>query len=212
MEVPSNPKIYHIVHIDRLPSILAMRELVSDVEALRMSLPGTGIGDSDIKERRRRKKLHIYPDLTVGSCVPFYFCPRSVLLLSNHSGRRRTIENRGGQEPIIHLESDLNTTVAWADWNGQRWLLTDVNATLTTATEFNELDHLERLHWDIIASDSWEGQSHVKMAEFLIEKAFPWSLVERIGVMNQSRRVQVERLIQNQVHRPRVQAIRDWYY
>ena len=212
MQPPLEPKIYHIVHIDRLPSILAMGGLVSDVKALQMNLPGTSIGDSGIKEWRRRKTLRIYSDLTVGDCVPFYFCPRSVLLLSNHSRRRPKVENRDGQEPIVHLESDLGATIAWAGQKGRRWLFTDANAAMDDATEFNDLSHLDRIRWDIVRATSWPGQDDAKMAEFLVEQSFPWQLVQRIGVIDRLRKAEVEQLLSGAVRPPPVANIRGWYY
>ncbi|MBE7527723.1 MAG: DUF4433 domain-containing protein [Burkholderiales bacterium] len=35
-------------------------------------------GVAQIKQRRLTSCLNSYPDLRVGDCVPFYFCPRSV--------------------------------------------------------------------------------------------------------------------------------------
>lgn len=212
MEPPPEPKIYHIVHIDRLPSILAMGELVSDTAAVRRNLPGTSIGDSEIKARRRQKRLRIYPDLVVGDCVPFYFCPRSVLLHSNYTGTRTTIENRDGQEPIVHLQSDLGATVAWAGQQGRRWLFTNANAALSDIEEFNDLQYLNRLKWDVISARWWKGKADQKMAEFLIEVGFPWHLVQRVGVMNSSVKQRVEELLVDREQSPNVSVMRGWYY
>ena len=52
MTVPETPKIYHIAHVDRLPSILADGCLWCDAEVLRRAPPGTMIGMGNIKQRR----------------------------------------------------------------------------------------------------------------------------------------------------------------
>jgi len=39
MTVPAQPKIYHIVHVDRLPSIIADGGLWCDAEIVRRSPP-----------------------------------------------------------------------------------------------------------------------------------------------------------------------------
>ena len=52
MTVPANPKIYHIVHVDRLPSIIASGGLWSDKEARQRQVAGTTIGMNKIKKRR----------------------------------------------------------------------------------------------------------------------------------------------------------------
>ena len=80
-----NLKIYHIVHIDKLQSIINSGGLLSDSEVIRQGLNGTNIGMNSIKQRRLKElTLSTYPDLFVGQCVPFYFCPRSVMLYMMH--------------------------------------------------------------------------------------------------------------------------------
>ena len=130
MPVPTEPKIYHIVHVDRLPSIVAEGCLWSDAEARMRSLPGTLIGDSGIKNSRLRKALTSHPGLHVGECACFLFCPRSVLLYILNKGNRPDLPYTGGQALIVHLQADFYKVVAWADANGRRWAFTDRNAAL----------------------------------------------------------------------------------
>ena len=66
MTVPAQPKIYHIVHVDRLPSIVADGCLWCDAEILRRSPPGTTIGMSSIKRRRLELALTSHPHCTWG--------------------------------------------------------------------------------------------------------------------------------------------------
>jgi hypothetical protein len=74
MTVPAQPKIYHIVHVDRLPSIIADGHVWCDAEIIRRSPPGTTVGMNHIKQRRLQLSLTSHPQLHVGDCVPFYFC------------------------------------------------------------------------------------------------------------------------------------------
>jgi len=78
-------------------------------------VPGTTIGMTAIKTRRLSLPLESHPDLHVGDCVPFYFCPRSVMLYLIHQANHPDLSYRGGQGSIIHLEADLHETVARAD-------------------------------------------------------------------------------------------------
>ena len=50
--VPPKPKIYHIAHVDRLPSIVADGFLWCDAEVIRHAPAGTTIGMSSIKDRK----------------------------------------------------------------------------------------------------------------------------------------------------------------
>jgi hypothetical protein len=47
--VPRHPKIYHITHIDRLPSIVASGCLWCDAENVRRGLAGTMIGMVEVR-------------------------------------------------------------------------------------------------------------------------------------------------------------------
>ena len=47
--------------------------------------------------------------------MPFYFCPRSVMLYLIHKANHPELDYHGGQGAILHLESDLNTVIAWAN-------------------------------------------------------------------------------------------------
>ncbi|MDD3435986.1 MAG: DarT ssDNA thymidine ADP-ribosyltransferase family protein [Candidatus Gastranaerophilales bacterium] len=79
---PENPKIYHIIHFDRLKSLIQDNFLFSDAKMNLRSDGGTSIGMPAIKQRRLENRLTSYPDINVGQCVPFYFCPRSKDLVS----------------------------------------------------------------------------------------------------------------------------------
>ena len=68
MPPPANPKIYHIVHMDRLSSIIADGHLWCDAEIARREAgkPGAGttIGLSSIKQRRLNElQLTSHPGL-----------------------------------------------------------------------------------------------------------------------------------------------------
>ena len=93
---PPNPKIYHIVHLDRLPSILDDGFLFSDATMNGRMASGTVIGMPKIKLRRLNNFLTSQLGLRVGECVPFYFCPRSVMLYLLYRGDSPDITYRGG--------------------------------------------------------------------------------------------------------------------
>jgi hypothetical protein len=211
--MPAEPKIYHIVHIDRLPSIIADGRLWCDAEvAQRGGAPGTTIGMNSIKQRRLTKPLNSHPDLRVGDCVPFYFCPRSVMLYLIHRNNHRELEYHGGQGPIIHLEADLRQTVAWADDHNQRWAFTTSNAGSSYFDDYSDLAHLDKVHWDAVKARYWSHSKEEKQAEFLVERTFPWELVSRIGVQSQPTYDKVLDVLGAATHRPTVERKREWYY
>jgi hypothetical protein len=210
---PARPKLHHIVHADRLPSIVADQGLWCDSEVMRRAPAGTIIGMSAIKLRRLNElRLASHPDLRVGDCVPFYFCPRSVMLYVISQANHPELEYRGGQDPIIHLEADLQSVVAWANRRGQRWAFTLSNAGAFYFEDRHDLVHLNEIDWNAVQAREWRNSKEGKQAEFLLERSFPWHLVERIGVISETIYYQVARALPAKGHRPVVEILREWYY
>ena len=219
MPPPERPKIYHIIHVDRLPSVLAAGCLWSDAEMVNRPDTGTVIGMNEIKQRRLNElTLASHPDLRVGECVPFYFCPRSVMLYLIWQGNHVNLTYRGGEGPIIHLEADLRSAVEWANDVGHRWAFTLSNAGARYFEDRSSLDALHEIDWDSVAASTWSGRDvpssvkHGKQAEFLLERHFPWELVERVGVRSVDIVQQVSAAMAGAAHKPAVEIRKDWYY
>lgn len=212
MPIPTDPKIYHIVHVDRLPYIIAEGQLLCDAQMQGREGMGTTIGMSIIKERRLHKALNSQPELHVGDCVPFYFCPRSIMLYIFYMNNHPDVTYRGGQEPIIHLESDLNTVIDWAEENDKRWVITTSNAGSNYFEDYCTIDGLEHIDWMAVNTRNWQSCQESKQAEFLLEDIFPWNLVNRIGVFSPTVKSQVESALLQSNHTPMVSIKRNWYY
>ena len=210
--VPPHPKIYHIVHVDRLSSIVADGFLWCDAEVARRNPVGTTIGMSNIKQRRLELHLSSHPNLHVGDCVPFYFCPRSIMLYLIHKGNDLDLGYRGGQEPILHLESDLRAVVTWADAQQVRWAFTPSNAGSSYFDDYSDLAYLGKINWAAVQAKYWQHLRYGKQAEFLLEHRFPWHLIERIGVYSPVVHRQVINVLPLNGHRPTVEICKDWYY
>lgn len=212
MTVPAQPKIYHIVHVDRLPSVISDGFLWCDAEIVRRAPSGTPIGMKGIKQRRLELTLTSHTGLHVGDCVPFYFCPRSIMLYLIYQGNHLELTYRGGQGPIIHLEADVRASVAWAEQNQKRWAFTLSNAGAYYFEDRCDLTQIGEIDWDAVRATNWQGCKEGKQAEFLMEHSFPWHLVERIGVHSQSVYQQVANALPRGGHRPLVEIKTDWYY
>jgi hypothetical protein len=218
MPQPAQPKIYHIVHVDRLLSIIADGFLWSDATISTRGGAGTTIGMSGIKARRLELELDSHPRLHVGECVPFYFCPRSVMLYLLHQGNHPDLTYRGGQGPILHLEADLHAAVSWAKKHAKRWAFTLSNAGARYFEDRCKLSELAEIDWEAVESRKWSGGTVAssvkegKQAEFLLEEKFPWSLVERVGVHSASVGNQVAQLLKKSSHKPPVSTQSTWYY
>jgi hypothetical protein len=212
---PAQPKIYHITHVDNLASLAAEGMLLSDAAMIERGGPAQAIGMSTIK-RRRVEELHVsaQPGTNVGDYVPFYFCPRSVMLYVIYRANHPELTYHDGQEPIVHLEADLRRVIRWADENGVRWAFSLSNAGSRYAEFRSNQSDLNELDWNAIAakdfrpSDVKEG----KQAEFLVHQSFPFSLFECVGVQSARMQLRVMQSLSGAAHRPTVEVTPEWYF
>lgn len=210
---PSRPKIYHITHVDNLAQIAADGYLYSD----RLMVDRVGptiVGMTSIKARRLTLPVRCHPGDFVGDYVPFYFCPRSVMLYLIHMANHPELTYRGGQGPILHLEADLHDVVRWADSSGRRWAFTLSNAG-ANYTEFrSDLDQLGEINWAGVNARDWRDPDfrEGKQAEFLLHESCPFELITRIGVMSEALRGRVLEILKATPNESTVEVVRSWYY
>ena len=211
--VPDKIKIYHIVHISKLPAILAEECLLSDAEMRNRPTVGAEIGMREIKRRRLEElELASHPGLHVGECVPFYFCPRSIMLYMFHMRNHPDIDYRGGQEPILHLVADFYQVVDWADNNSLRWAFSRSNAGSYYFEDYSSISDLDKVNWNAVTATNWSSCKDEKQAEFLIERRFSMELIEDIGVHSFELVDMVNEILVNAEHKPRVRIAPEWYY
>ena len=219
MPIPERPKIYHILHWDKLASVISSGGLLCDAIIANDPPVGTTIGMTNIKRRRIRKPVFCHWGTKVADYVPFYFCPRSVMLNAIHNKNRNpnsdsSLSYIGGQDPVVHLESDLYEVVDWADDNQRRWAFSTVNASANGAQFYSDLARINEINWDAVATSVWNHAEirESKQAEFLVYGFLPWHLVFRIGVIDAQVHQQVINIVSDADHRPEIVVERDWYY
>ncbi|HPI88466.1 MAG TPA: DUF4433 domain-containing protein [Spirochaetota bacterium] len=213
--VPERPKIYHITHFENLRSIFERGSILSDAECCDQNLDHTRVGMSEIKRRRLEEiRVSCHNNTFVGEYVPFYFCPRSIMLYILYKGNHPDIAYHGGQQPVVHIEADLNNVVQWADRNRILWAFTDRNAGTYYGEFFNDLNDLDHVDWHAINSTDFRnpGIKDGKQAEFLIQRAFPVALIDRIGVMDIRKKKEVDILLKSSSIGLQVEVKPDWYY
>ena len=185
--VPPSPKIYHITHIDNLPNIAANTGLVSDATRIARNLSCSVVGMSTIKERRLKEiEVSCHPKTMVGQYVPFYFCLRSIMLYMLHMGNHPDISYKGGQQPIVHLQADFHKVINWANSNSVSWAFSNGNAGSRLTNFYNHPSKLNEIDWDSVSSSDFRDAKikEGKQAEFLMFDVFPWTLIEKIGIIN----------------------------
>lgn len=218
MPSPANPKIYHIVHVDKLASIAADGFLWSDAELAQRPVTGTVIGMNNIKARRMNElTLASHPGLYVGQCVPFYFCPRSIMLYMIHM-RNAELAYQGGQDEIVHLVSTMDDAIAWAEAEQRRWAFTLSNAGSRDFEDRADRAAIGEVNWDAVVSIRWSGGTvdpsikRGKQAEFLMERSFPWQLVRGIGAESEKVALMAAQAIAGTEHQMTIKSKPKWYY
>lgn len=214
MTVPTQPKLYHITHVDNLPTILEADGLFSDAAMMARGGPPATIGMSAIKQRRLSLPVKCHPGDHVGDYAPFYFCPRSIMLFLVYRANHPELNYRGGQNAIVHLEADLHETVQWSEQEDRRWAFTLSNAG-AYYTEFRkDLGQLGEVDWAAVAATDFRDAqvNEGKQAEFLLHNFCPWRLVRRIGVIDAAAYGIVVRALEKSAHRPLVEVRREWYF
>lgn len=210
MNQPLDPRAvgaYHITDIANLGGIVARGGLLSD--AL-MAGANHNIGYDHIKRRRLTEiQVECCPNAPfVGQFVPFYYCPRSVMLYVVNQGN--TGKPAGCQASIVHLVCRVATLANL----GREWAISNGNAGAYHAVFRKDLQWLNELEWPAIRATSWKGMTHHKQAEFLVMDFVPWTAVELIGCYDEAaaRAVQVALQQAGANHLPEVGVRRGWYY
>ena len=210
----------HPIHISsispissNLASIVGDGMLRSDAAMIARGSPQAAIGMGRIKQRRLELAVKCHPSDVVGQYVPFYFCPRSVMLYIIYRANDPDLTYRGGQGPIVHLEADLHEAVDWAESVGHRWAFSLSNAG-AVYTEFrNRLDQLDEVKWDAVGANDFSGEAKEgKQAEFLVYESSPAApcAADRCGVELVGN-VVLQTLANSSSH-PLVEVRRDWYF
>jgi len=213
--IPQRPQIFHITHVDNLSSIIERGGLWSDAECVRRGLAHARVGMSHIKERRlNRLEVRCHPGTKVGEYVPFYFCPRSIMLYLLYRGNSPELTYKGGEQPILHLAADLLEVAEWAEENQVRWAFTKSNAGTLYTPFYKDLNQLDQINWDAVNAKDFRDPlvKEGKQAEFLLYREFPWHLVGSIGVNSERMVGQVNQILENSDHLPVVAVQHAWYY
>lgn len=213
--VSANPKIYHITHLRNLLGIVEAGVLWSDAKRIELGLDCAIVGMSKVKQRRLKEiEVHCHAGTKVGDYVPFYFCPRSIMLYILHMGNHPDLNYTGGQAPMVHLQADLRATIRWADDRGIRWAFSDRNAGGYLAQFFDSVDDLDKVNWAAVRATDFRDivVKEGKQAEFLLWECFPWELIEKIGVIDAKHSAAIHGALAKATRLPRVSVECGWYY
>jgi len=204
--------IYHITHLRNLANILRDGGLWCDRESTERKLAQVSIAHHHIKERRARRRVPCAPGGVLADYVPFYFAPRSPMLFTIQRGNVEGYHE--GQAPILHLVSSVEAVQS----AGIPFAFSDGHADMDLSRFFNDPHYLDQIDWQVMRSRYWNDtqadgdRKRRRQAEFLVQRFFPFSLIEGIGVFDSLMLERVTALLKEQPVEPPVQIRAAWYY
>jgi ssDNA thymidine ADP-ribosyltransferase, DarT len=202
--VPQPTRIYRMVHVDALPTILTRGALHAPTYTPNDGLPYRTIHNTQVQASRRMKTVPCGPCGTVHDYVPFYFGPLSVMLLNLKTGRVAGYSE--GQSPLVYLVSTAQAVVA----AGCRFVFTDGHGLAGFTEWFDDLSRLDAVDWNLVGERYWadkpddNDRQRRKQAEFLVWQSLDWGLIGGIGVLDATMKTRVEGILRKYPQRKQV--------
>lgn len=208
----TDPLLYHFTHISHLESILT-NGIFSDMRAQAMGLITHEAGDQGVKQRRRSMTVPIGPGGVVADYVPYYFAPRSPMLLRIMTNRVPTYT--GARDELIYLPTRVSTLTSL----DLQPIFTRRNAALLTAEFFDDPAELAaNIDWPLMKEQYWNDtptdgdRMHRRMAECLVHDHVPPDAIIGLAAMSSERVYDVEMILDSLGFSLSVVQRPTWYY
>lgn len=216
MPNPRDRQIAHFTHLDNLPAIIADGALGCDSLA-RQGRTAVEVGDTEIKEARRRRYVPVGPGGCVGDYVPFYFGPRSPMMFRIACDHRDGITDRypDGDRPLAYLVTTVGAVVD----AGLGWVATDGNAAAATSRFCSALPDLDGMvDWPLMAAERWNNRpedpdrQRRRMAEFLVYRGVPLPMITLVAAYDASYAARIGAMLTGHALAEQLVVRPSWYY
>jgi len=215
--------IFHITAIPNLAAMANAGELMSKTLVLALGIQAADIAYKNIQGRRAGRPVPITPHGILHDYVPFYFAPRSPMLMTINSGNVPNCPYR--QDDIVHLVSSAQHIAAL----GLPFVFTDLHAALDYARFFRALEDLKELAWNLFYEQpqldgyckfwmskhtpvSYAQRKEIRQAEFLVHERLPLAAITQIGVRNENMEARVRAALAGTNWQPDIVRHPGWYY
>lgn len=207
---PERALIWRIVHRDNLPWILdnGLHCANSPTQAPNY----VAIGNADLIDRRKHRKVPIAPGGTLADYVPFYFTPFSPMMYNIYTGRGE-VPKRSNEEICI-LVSSLPRLKA----KGVQFVFTDRHAYPVLARYFNKIEHLSEIDWPLLQARNFmrnpddPEQIERYQAEALVHGHLPIEALVGVVCYTDAVKVMLEKQVKSRGLVLDVKTIRGWYF
>ena len=204
--------VFHITHVENIASMARTGQLHCDSEcAADENVNPVSIAYEDLKLRRSQWRVDKAQGGTLADYVPFYYAPRSPMLYVISRGY--VSGYAGGQAEVAHLVCNAQELARPGEF-----VITDGHAATPLTTQFDQLNHLDQVDWQVMQSRYWfdtddDGdRKRRRQAEFLVWRSVPFDAVRAIGVMTATVADRVSRALAGAQHTPELLVRPRWYY
>lgn len=173
--------------------------------------------------KRAAKLVAKPPGGVIHDYVPFYFAPRSPMLMAINGGRVDGCPYR--QQDIAHFATTVEAVVE----KDLTFVFYDYNATLDYADCYNDLRDLDMIDWELFHEaprldgycaywfsaankPKYIRRMETRQAEFLVHKSVPLNLITCVGVYNQEKAEEVQEIFEKEDVDIPVEVKTAWYY
>ena len=208
-------EVFHFTHIDHLATVIR-ENLLCDATVQKSNLLSNEVGNTAIKERRRRRSIKVDPGGVVADYVPFYFAPRSPMMYAIAGGTVPTFQE--GTKQLVYLITSLERLHQL----GHQIVLTDRNAALNYAEHqvFDPEDLVDDgfIDWPLMDEKYWRDtpedptRRERRMAEALVYQQVNWRAIDRIVVQNRTIGDRVIAILAEYGVRSQVNVTPAWYF
>ena len=212
-DVQTRTRIYRMVHIDCLRTILARDALHAPSCVPNDGLPYVGIHATQTQADRGNTPVPCGPGGVIRDYVGFYFGPRSPMLYRIHTGYNAQQVDQGLIAYLVAIAQEVAAA-------GVGFAFTDRHSLAAIATFSDDLAQLSMVDFPVVYAERWNStaqqpdRQEKKQAEFLVHQQLPWNRVIGIGVLNRPAVHRANDILDAHPnrHRPPVAVRNEWYY
>ncbi len=190
---PDNAFLFRIAHVANVAEVLARGGLYSR-NAAQADPNYVSIGSAELIDKRARREVPVSPGGVLNDYVPFYFTPRSIMMLNIVTGYGG-VTKRAPSDLVLftsslHLLSD----------HGLPFVFTNQHAYPVDTDFFNDLGDLDRIDWPLLRSRNFKtddrdpGKQVRYQAEALVHRHVPFEALRSIVCYDNAIREQIQAL------------------
>lgn len=208
---PQLARIFRIVHISNVPSILDQGGLHCQNSA-DLDPNYINIGNTSLIDKRTRRFVPIPPGGPLSDYVPFYFTPFSIMMYNIKTGY-------GGITPrenkdIVMFVSSIHRLEELA----VPFVFTNQHAYAVDTEFYSDLQHLGKIDWPLLqlrdfkTDDNDPGKQLRYQAEALIHRYVPLEAILGIACLNEVIKANLQTLLKRRGIELTVRAKPTWYF